>query len=841
MSSKSLLLSSTAVVFAALAFTAGSASAQTVVVAAAAAAAAAAPSASGGPALEQIVVTARKREESLLSVPVTVAVVSAAAIEAADIKNLTELSSFTPGLYSVPIGNGTVNRGQYHLVFRGLSTSQGLVFIDGAPYGGSGEPMVTDVARIEVMEGPQSVYFGRSTFSGAVNFVTKDPTNYFKGSVSEDAYSYGGSDTRASVEGPLIKDVLTARVALRSYAFAGQYRDGVVPSLRLGNQSTRSGSLALTFTPNKNFRASGFYSWTKDEDGAGDGVTIRAGGPGILFNCNLGGTGGGYWCGELPKGGQYPLVSIGDHNRMDTFTNNEIVNDARHTPLPFSSHWLDHFGLKRVVNHAHLNASYTADSGWDLSAQLALDSTKFVQIRSVLGLDTENVVNPLRPTGAALATACAAPAGSAANQPCFTPPTVQLTVMLMNQIYDGSGELRLSSPQDKRLRATAGASYYSLWGPAAGSIGVLTTGRFNSGGGGARSRVMTPALFGGVYFDVTDKLTLNAEARYQWDGITQHQGFPSFGPEFHTVYTSFSPRLTANYKISPDNMVFATWSRGYKPGGFNPQLYNQPASVLAQLPGINLAYDQEKLDNFEIGEKGQWFDRRLRTTLTLYYMNWNNGQVSQSSFVVLPNGANGSIAAVATTGKVNLKGLEFEGDFAATRHLTISGTFDYSDNKIISYVYTPTGLKIRNSTNVSGNTLLWAPKVTFSLSPTYKAELGNGWNWSARLDYLYLGKIYVDHTNSAWIGASQRVNAHLGFAAPKHFNVDFYVKNLFDQDTPQEAGVSSDFAFSPSGACPPCYTAAAPPIENGAQSVLNAIFVGLPIKRTFGVRATYDF
>jgi iron complex outermembrane receptor protein len=805
-------------------------------------AAAAAAESGGGGSLDAIVVTARKREESLLTVPVSVAVMSAAAIEGAGVKNLTELSRFTPGLFSEPHGSGsTVNRGQYHLVFRGLSTAQGLVFIDGAPYGGSGEPGVTDVARIEVLEGPQSVYFGRSTYSGAVNFVTKDPTNYFKGSVSEDAYTYGGSDTRASVEGPLIKDVLTARVALRSSVFAGQYRDSLFPSERLGSQSTKSGSLALSFTPNKSFKVTSYYSWGKDEDGGTEVAAVRSAGSGVLFNCNLGGTGGGYWCGDLPKGSQIPLASIGDHNNMDPFTYNEIVNNARHTPLPFSSHWLDHFGIKRIVHHAHINASYTTDSGWDLSAQLAADSTKFAQIRSIIGSDTSNIPNPLRPTGAALATACAAPTGTAANQPCYTPATIQLTTFANSQVYDASGELRLSSPQDKRLRATAGASYYSLWGPSAGSIGILSTGRLNSGGGGVRNRVMTPAVFGGIYFDVTDKLTLNAETRYQWDGITQHQSFPTNGPEFHQVYTSFSPRLTANYKISPDNMVFATWSRGYKPGGFNSAVASLAPSAQAQLPGINIAYAQEKLDNFEIGEKGQWFDKRLRTVLTLYRMKWTNGQVNQSTFVTLPSGATQSVSAIATLGAVDLKGIEFEGEYLFNRHLSLSATFDYADNIIKSYVYAPNGPKIKNSTNVNGNTLEYAPKVTLSISPTYKADLAHGWTWNARVDYLYQSRYYIDASNIASVGASNRVNAHLGFTAPSHFNIEFYVKNLFDDDTLVDAVKNSDFAYSASGACPPCYTAAAPPILNGASSALNLIFLGLPQKRTFGVRANYDF
>src|SRR5207302_9916974 len=113
------------------------------------------------------------------------------------------------------------------LTFRGLSTSSGAVFIDGAAYAGSGAPDVTDIARVEVLKGPQSVYFGRSTFSGAVNYVTLEPSaDRFSGKASIDAYTYGGIDGSAGISGPLVRDKLAFRVHGRGYHFDGQYKNG---------------------------------------------------------------------------------------------------------------------------------------------------------------------------------------------------------------------------------------------------------------------------------------------------------------------------------------------------------------------------------------------------------------------------------------------------------------------------------------------------------------------------------------------------------------------------------------------------------------------------------------
>src|SRR5205823_14657188 len=132
------------------------------------------------------------------------------------------LSQYTPGLwaeYGVS-GPGSTAR---QLTFRGLSVSSGLVFIDGAPYAGTGNPSIGTVERIEVLIGPQSVYFGRSTFSGAVNFVTKDPSmDRFTGRAYLEAYSYGGIDAIVRASDAIIQDKLAARVNARAFHFGGQ-------------------------------------------------------------------------------------------------------------------------------------------------------------------------------------------------------------------------------------------------------------------------------------------------------------------------------------------------------------------------------------------------------------------------------------------------------------------------------------------------------------------------------------------------------------------------------------------------------------------------------------------
>jgi iron complex outermembrane receptor protein len=807
---------------------------------------AAGASPTAGPALEEIVITARRREENLLTVPIAVAVMSSASIANAGVRNVRELAQFTPGLFAqTQEAGGLPSRVSSRLTFRGLSTGSGVSFIDGAPYAGSATPDIADVQRVEVLKGPQSVYFGRSTFAGAVNYVTAPPGKEFAGRVSAEAYSYNGLDNRLMLQGPLLGDLLSVRVTGRRYTFGGQYRNGF-DGQKLGGQSTTGATISLASSPAHNLNLSAYYAFTLDDDGPPAGATIRTVGPGAALTCPLGGTGGPYWCGELPKASGIDGRQIGNYAIMDAFTHHELIDNPRPVPTAFRTDWLEHFGLKRRVHHVHGRVDYKTDSGWEAAVLLGYSQTRTAVIQGREGLDSSTTSNPFYISDpVARAAACASPAGSTANLTCFRPAILETATYQLNVFNEYNAELRLSTPSGKRLRATAGASYFGFKNPITANFGLQNSGRLNGGGGGLVAQTNTPAVFGGLYFDVTDKLKLSAEGRYQWDGVIQQQQFPAVTQKLRRIFTSFSPRVTLDYTVAPGSLLYATFSRGYRPGGFNPLLIGQPQSVLAQLGGLggSISYEQEKLDNFEVGHKARWLDNRLQTTLALYYMQWRNGQVSNSLFAQSATGSNISFTIVTNVGQINLKGVELEADFAATRNLTLSGTLGYADNKIIAYVYTPNGLRIRNSTDVTGNQTDQQPKLTVSLSPTYKREIANGWEGFVRADYFYKSKVFVDPTNVAWRGASNVFNLHLGASNEHGLRLEGYVNNLFDNSVLSEAVKNSDsnVAVNPGIACPPCYSAAFPFVPSGGPSTVNTIGIGLPVKRTVGVRASYDF
>jgi len=139
-------------------------------------------------------------------------------------------------------------------------TRQGAtVFIDGAPTLGSEIGSAENYERIEIIKGPQSAYFGRSTFSGAINAVTKTPGDEWAGKISAEVGSFGLTDIGAQVEGSLIEDVLSMRLSARQYETHGEYRNSGDPTVRLGAESTSDISLSYLLGQRTNYRLNSVY------------------------------------------------------------------------------------------------------------------------------------------------------------------------------------------------------------------------------------------------------------------------------------------------------------------------------------------------------------------------------------------------------------------------------------------------------------------------------------------------------------------------------------------------------------------------------------------------------
>ena len=181
-----------------------------------------APEAAGG--LEEIIVTARKTEEKLQDIPLTVVAFSAESLETNNVLRVGDLNQFTPGM-NFQEGSGRGGAGRFFV--RGLTggvagTARASTFVDGVYVANSvANILFGEMERAEVLLGPQSAQFGRSTFGGALNLVTKDPGENWSGSAAVSVASDGEKNFDGFIGGPLIEGMLKGSLFVGSQEYGG--------------------------------------------------------------------------------------------------------------------------------------------------------------------------------------------------------------------------------------------------------------------------------------------------------------------------------------------------------------------------------------------------------------------------------------------------------------------------------------------------------------------------------------------------------------------------------------------------------------------------------------------
>jgi len=168
------------------------------------------PALEAAPALEEIVVTARKREEKLSDVPATIDVFSAKDLTAAGNTTISDLSTRLPNFF---ISSPRVTR--ISVTMRGLGVPGVGLYIDGVyqPSDVAFAIPLFDLERVEVLKGPQGTLYGRNAYSGAISYVTRAPTNQFEAEINAEAGNGGTVRSSGTVAGPIVEDLITARVS----------------------------------------------------------------------------------------------------------------------------------------------------------------------------------------------------------------------------------------------------------------------------------------------------------------------------------------------------------------------------------------------------------------------------------------------------------------------------------------------------------------------------------------------------------------------------------------------------------------------------------------------------
>ena len=754
--------------------------------------------------LEEVVVTARKRDETLLEIPLTVTAFGSDQIEKLALDELPDLVDFAPGFYYSENSVGRGGRFNRRLIFRGMNprtdrqTRQAAtVFIDGAPILGSEIGSTENYERIEIIKGPQSAYFGRSTFSGAINAVTRTPGSEWAGKITAETARFGTTDFLGQIEGPLIADKLAFRFNASKYTTDGEYANSANPTQRLGAESTTDFGLSLYATPNDQFTAKlRVHVWT-DEDGPTIGTSIRGADHPELLNCMPGGAvgaGGGQWfCGEIPWLGadEVGLDATLTPALRSLFFSPAIQADWAFDTVPFG------MGLERHAQEISLNLEYEFANGMTLTSITAAHENEYA---SFADFDR-------RPT-----------AGQGGAD------TYNLNLTANEDFFQ---ELRLTSAPDQRLRWMIGVSYseiesilqsYSRFGPVNPSP-TSTTRTFEP---------ETTAIYGSIDWDINDQFTLSVEARSQQDKIIEAVGrglsaARAAVPESDT-FNSFNPRVILSFNPNDNTTYYATYAEGSNPGQFNAGLRLLSPTEVAQIVaagGSGISVDEEEITNFELGVKSRFWDGRAQVTAAVYFSDWENAIAPEIFAYTDDQGAGQLVQVNANGGQADLSGLEVEATILLTDALTLDGTLAYNKSEINDFESADALVVFGDRTiDGLGNSFSRYPETSGTLSLTYEGSLTPNYDWYVRGDAIYRGSTWATNANITETPAFTTFNLRIGVEAGS-WRIEGFGTNIFNEQGVQNLQYFTDLS------------------RFGTQE--RMLMAGLIPRPVYGVRATFSW
>ncbi|PHR96346.1 MAG: hypothetical protein COA68_15515 [Oceanobacter sp.] len=713
-----------------------------------------------------IVVTARKREETLTEVPVSISAVNSEQLDQAGITDLTELFATMPGVENNSDGSRIASKP----TIRGVGSTENASirakvtsFIDGVPLIGSqGIGSFAGLAQVEVLRGPQSAAFGRSTFGGAINYVTADPSDSPEmkirlGVATDDSYH-----ASVLVSGPIIGDFVKAQATLETQAYGGAKDWKTTSGQQLGEEDSKLASLKLVFGRTEAFRAEVMYMYQKIDDGN----------PPVQF-ANIS---------QLVPHPDNPSGTCAING--DPSTSCVILGavDSDAVPLIFDYDYDDPANPvlnpgTRIERH-RVQGVISSEFADGYSAQV-IGSFTDEKGETQFDRDTFDL------------------SGMSTIHVASTP-----------ELQEYYGELRVSSPSNERFNWLVGASIYDY------DYTNTVFANFNAGAvmDFFAEKATNIGGFFNLGFDVTDRLTVSAEGRYQSDKISgvypanAARGAPN-DIELSRTTKSFQPRVAISYEFADRNNAYIQVARGTNPAGFNVNALDPVLNQTAASEGFNLpaftAYDEEEIWNYEFGIKGASSDSSFRYSAAVYYIdlkgyvqpvtaNW-----TPASGVLLPGTTADDYFSrlFVNTGDLNGFGAEFEGSWRPTQNLEFSGSLAYNgadfSNDSCSPIPVDYGVPAIQTTpfscaNVGGAMPPLVSKYTTSLVASYTVPVSSTFDGFIRADHSWRSKRYTEQINTDYLKAYHTVNLRIGVRSD-NLSVEAFATNLFDDDTPSGA------------------------------------------------------
>jgi outer membrane receptor protein involved in Fe transport len=774
---------------------------------------------------DEIIVTAQKREENLQDVPISIQALGAKKL---DQLNITDFNDYTKLLPSVSFQ--TTQPGQTTVYIRGVASggdgnhSGSLpsvgVYLDEQPVttiGGTLDVHIYDIARIEALAGPQGTLYGASSEAGTIRIISNKPdASGFAGGVDGEVNTVAKGGIGGKVEG-FINAPISDSAAIRIvgwYQHNAGYIDNVLGTRRFLPQP---GGFSIT---NTGFVAKNY----NDSDIVGGRAALK-----IDLDDNWTATASVFGqkqtnhgsFGFDPRVGDLKVQHFGREDNSDRFIQGALTIEGKlgNWDLTYAGAYMDR---KRSTHSDYtdyaeaydaLYASYGGLAGYfyfqdaagnnvlpvqridggdhfkKLSQELRISSPSDNRFRVSAGLFYQRQFNRIHQdyqvTGLG-------PQVSVNGRP----GTLWLTQQdRVDKDYAAFGEA--SFDISDKLTLTGGLrgfkydnSLIGFFGFGRNPGGNFTDTPFNGAGSSRTGVTKCFTTDGKVIFDRDNPANTSATKTLVPPVVPgspcNNLGVFSNGKVIPkaTKGDGFSHRLSINWKPSDDQLIYATWSRGFRPGGINRRATIAP-------------YAPDYLTNYELGFKTTWADGKLRLNGALYQQNWKAFQyafLGLNSFTEIHNGPDARI-----------RGLELDMSYNARNGLTLSGTLAYTDaktrNNLCGYdqpSFACTGLGPDGKANYisapKGTRLPVTPKFKGTVQARYEWDMGSGkahvqgvvtHSGSAASD---LRTLIVDSLGNQKNPAllQGRLNSWttadfaLGFDWGK-FTTELYVENAFDE------------------------------------------------------------
>lgn len=814
--------------------------------------------------IEDIVVTARKTEETLADAPVSVSVITGDQISGLGLNSIEDFARSATGIsFSQAFGRSTdrpVIRGQSNVlagVQAGVETGAAY-FIDGVYYQGDiqgFDPL--SLERVEIIKGPQSALYGRNTYAGAINYITRDPTDSFTVSGRARLAEHDEYELAAAISGPIIPDVLGFRAGGRFFQYGGEYRNQLT-GRRVGQEETQSAYLTLLFEPNADIRWRARGSWQRDDDGP---LAIFLQGA-VDNNCRPGFRSAGFRQAS-------PFVPLSPATLTSTNTNQYFCGVIRPQegnvrlntdPLPINAALgtRDGTAYDGIFNEQY---SFTNVIDWDIggSGWILSSLTGYRDNKNLFGTDSDHSDAFAYFAGTAASTLGTEPAFANTNR---------------DEQSDFSQEIRLSSPVDAPIRFVVGGYYFEQEFQsvditfASGTAGLALGSDLSN-----FSTIENLAAFGLIEWDITDALSVTGEIRYAEETKTvidrssatsifcagEQGSAAQFGftgtCQPAGVFSGWDPRITVNYTTDGGTLIYGVFATGRKPGGFNG---TAGVTATAQTNTNFITYEPEKSRGGELGIKFDALDRTLRMSVTGFYNELTNVQLTTA--IPNPSGTGALTSIVNSVGDAETKGLEVEITAAPSDNLLFNFGLAYVDATFTrgcdsdEFILNSGGLRpnfdTRNPTaaglalcDISGNRLPLGSPWIINGSMNYDREIGNnGMSMFFNTNFSFEDSKFVQVHNLAKTGDTFLLNARLGIRTD-NFTLALFGRNLTNESSIPLATRWFDLRYGAGGRGLPAaagvtFDGRPAQVESGSP---RGFFATLRKGRTFGVEATFNF